>query len=124
MENKKTYSNIDEYINGFDEPQYSKLIEIRSIIQNAAPDATEVISYNMPALKMNKVLVYFAAYKNHIGFYPTGRGIAAFESELTKYTFSKGAIQFPINKKLPVKLIQRIVKFRIADDALTQKKKK
>ncbi len=89
---------------------------LRNTIQKAAPKAEEVISYNMPAYKMNKVLVYFAVYKHHIGFYPTGSGIAAFQKEISAYKSSKGAVQFPIGEKLPLELISKMVKFRLEQD--------
>ncbi len=109
--------DIDSYI-GL-QPDYvrDKLGELRQIIRSAAPKAEEVISYRMPAFKLNGILVYFAACKNHIGFYPTGSGITAFEKELTGYNYSKGAIQFPLDKQLPISLIKRIVKFRLRQDA-------
>ena len=112
--NKPT--SIDEYIESF--PKETKLIlqQMRMIIKKAAPDAIEVISYQMPAFKLNKVLVYFAAYKNHIGFYPTGAGIAAFENDLTNFKWSKGAIQFPLDQPLPKELISKIVRFKVNQD--------
>lgn len=116
--------NIDEYIAGFPDDIQKLLQQIRTIIRKAAPHAEEVISYGMPAYKQHKVLVYFAACKNHIGFYPTGSGIEAFKEELTAYKFSKGAIQFPFDKPLPSALITKIVKFKIAADLQIQKSKK
>ena len=119
-------ANIDAYITGFPEDIQEKLQQLRVAIQKAAPGATEVISYAMPAFKMNSVLVYFAAYKNHIGFYPTASGIAAFTGELAGYKHSKGAIQFPVDQPLPLALITRIVAFRVAMDKVkkTNKQKK
>ena len=116
--------NTDEYIAGFPDDIQKLLQKMRAIICKAAPHAEEVISYGMPAYKQHKVLVYFAACKNHIGFYPTGSGIEAFKEELTAYKFSKGAIQFPFDKPLPSALITKIVKFRIAADLQIQKSKK
>lgn len=92
--------------------------EMRRIIQQAAPTAKEVISYGMPAYKINRVFVYFALYSKHIGFYPTGEGIEAFKEELTPYKFSKGAVQFPLDKPLPEALIQKMVVFKMQRDAL------
>jgi len=89
------------------------LQELRSIIKKAAPQAEEVISYKMPAYKQNGMLVYFAGYKNHVGFYPTSTGIKNFSHEFGKYKWSKGAVQFPLNEKLPIALIIKIVKHRI-----------
>lgn len=116
--------NTDEYIAGFPDDIQKLLQKMRAIICKAAPHAEEVISYGMPAYKQHKVLVYFAACKNHIGFYPTGSGIEAFKDELTAYKFSKGAIQFPFDKPLPSALITKIVKFRIAADLQKQPSKK
>ena len=115
---------IDEYIALFEAPIQILLKQMRAIIHETAPNAKEVISYGMPAFKQNRVLVYFAAAKKHIGFYPTGSGVAAFEDVLTErgYQFSKGAIQFPMNKPLPKDLIQKIVRFRMTDDELRSKK--
>ena len=95
----------------------TKLEEIRTIIRKAAPAASETISYSMPAFKINKVLVYFAGYNHHIGFYPTPSAIEKFAKELSGYTTSKGAVQFPIDKALPKQLIKDMVSFRIKEDA-------
>ena len=111
------YNNIDEYINLYDGDIKDKLNEIRNTIKGVAKDSKEVISYNMPAFKMNKVLVYFAANKNHIGFYPTPSAIIKFSKELKDYKTSKGAIQFPLDKPLPIELIKKIVEFRIKEDS-------
>lgn len=108
--------NVDEYIAQFPLETQAVLNEIRAIIRKAAPKATEIISYGMPAYKMNHVLVYFAAYKKHIGFYPTGKGIEAFKEEFGDFKWSKGAVQFPLDKPLPFKLITRIVKYKISID--------
>lgn len=109
--------NTDEYIAMFPDGVQEKLQQMRGIIRKAAPNAEEVISYGMPAYKVHSVLVYFAGYKAHIGFYPTGSGIAAFQKEITRYKNSKGAVQFPLDKPLPVNLITKMVKFRLAEDA-------
>ena len=109
--------NTDAYIAMFPDEVQEKMQQMRSIISKAAPKATEVISYGMPAYKVNSVLVYFAGYKAHIGFYPTGSGIAAFQNEIARYKNSKGAVQFPLDKPLPVGLINKMVKFRLAEDA-------
>jgi uncharacterized protein YdhG (YjbR/CyaY superfamily) len=103
---------IDEYIRGFSGETRKKLEEIREIIRSTVPEAEEVISYGMPAYKMKKVLVYFAGYNNHIGFYPTGSGIRKFSHEFGSYKWSKGAVQFPLNGPLPKDLIIRITLFR------------
>ncbi len=113
----KKASTVDEYISQFPVQIQNMLQEVRKAIKNAAPEATEIISYSMPAFRQNGVLVYFAANKNHIGFYPTGSGIEAFKDELGAYRFSKGAIQFPLDKKMPLLLIKKIAKFRVKQDA-------
>jgi uncharacterized protein YdhG (YjbR/CyaY superfamily) len=105
-------NQIDEYISGFTGETRQKLEEIREIIRSAVPEAEEVISYGMPAYKIKKVLVYFAANKNHIGFYPTASGIRNFSPEFSSYKWSKGAVQFPIKDPLPKDLIIRITLFR------------
>lgn len=117
------FSNTDQYIAMFPPEIAEKLTQIREIIRKAAPKTIEVISYNMPAFKANKVLVYFAANKNHIGFYPTSEPMRVFADELKAYKTSKGAVQFPYNQPLPEKIITKMVKFRLEADALTVKKK-
>lgn len=118
---KKTTANpVDKYITRFPEKTRAQLEFIRAIVRKAAPKAEEVISYSMPAYKMNRVLVYFAAAKNHIGFYPTSTPIVAFKEELKKYKTSKGAIQFPIDGKIPVGLVTKIVKFQLRQDRLNK----
>ena len=118
------FKTIDEYIAEFPEDVRRKLSEVRSTVKKAAPDATEKISYRMPGFDYNGSLVWFAAFKNHIGFYPTSSGISQFEDELKKYKYSKGAIQFPIDEPMPLKLIARIVKFRVAENAAKMAKGK
>ena len=107
----------DAYIAGFEPAVQARLQAMRAIIRAAAPQAIEAIGYQMPAFKLRTFLVYYAGYKKHIGFYPTGAGISAFKQELGGYTWSKGAIQFPHDKPLPQDLITRIVEFRIEQDA-------
>lgn len=121
LANKPT--NVDEYIAAFPDETQIALQQVRAAIQKAAPQATEVISYQMPAYKGNGILVYFAGYKNHIGFYPTALGIAAFKDELSVYKGAKGSVQFPLNQPMPLKLISKIVQFRVKDDAAKTKKK-
>lgn len=119
------FRNIDEYILSF--PLETQLIleELRATINNAAPEAVEAISYQMPTFKLNGNLVHFAAYKNHIGFYPTSSGIEAFKEEVSAYKWAKGSVQFPINKPLPLKLVAKIVKFRVEENLyLAELKKK
>ena len=109
-------TNIDEYILGFPKDVQKILQQLRVTIIKAAPEAAEVISYQMPAFKYKGILVYFAAYKNHIGFYPTASGIRVFKNEISGYKNSKGAVQFPIDKPLPLSLISKMVKFRVKEN--------
>lgn len=122
MEPGTKFKTVEAYFSAFPKNSQSILTEIRNIIKQAAPTAKEVISYNMPAFKQNGILVYYAAYKGHIGFYPTARPIEVFKDELLGYKFSKGAIQFPIDKPMPSELIEKIVKFRVDQDMNTKKK--
>lgn len=108
----KKYTSLDEYFADFSGIHFEKLMEMRTIIASVIPNAQEVISYNMPAFKTAHVVVYYAAAKKHIGFYPTGIGVEQFLSELNEYKTTKGAIQFPLNQPLPSKLIQKITLFR------------
>lgn len=114
--NPNTAPDVDAYIASFPQPVQGMLQQLRDIILKAAPKAQEGISYQMPAYKLNGVLVYFAGYKNHIGFYPTGSGIEAFKTQLSDYKTSKGTIQFPLDKPLPAALITKIVKHRVKEN--------
>lgn len=114
-------ANVDEYISGFPREVQELLKQLRETIRAAAPDAGEVISYAMPAYKLNGMLVYFAGYAKHIGFYPGVGGISEFKDELSVYKTSKGAVQFPLDKELPTLLITKIVKFRVKQNV--EKKK-
>jgi uncharacterized protein YdhG (YjbR/CyaY superfamily) len=108
--------DVDEYLSGFPKEIQKKLEELRTAIRKAAPDAKEIISYQMPAYSLNGILVYFAAYKNHIGFYPTASGIKNFKKDFVKYESSKGAVRFAIDQPLPLKLISRMVRFRVKEN--------
>ncbi|WP_443944916.1 iron chaperone [Pedobacter sp. AW1-32] len=108
--------NVDAYINLFPAEVQKLLQQMRQTIKKAVPEVKEIISYGMPAYKLKHVLVYFAGYKNHIGFYPTGSGIDAFTQEFTDYKWSKGAVQFPLDKPLPLDLVARITKFKAEID--------
>lgn len=112
----KKPENVNEYIADFPEHTQKLLQQMRTIIQKAVPKAEEVISYGMPAYKLHTVLVYFAGYKNHIGFYPTSSGIREFKDQFAAYKNSKGAVQFPIDEPLPAKLIKEITVFRAKED--------
>ncbi len=114
---KARFKTVDEYIKTFPADIQSILENVRQIIREAAPGAVEVISYQMPAFKLNGVLVWFAAHQNHIGFYPTASVIEAFKSELVPYKSSKGAVQFPLNKPIPFDLVRRIVIFRVKENS-------
>jgi uncharacterized protein YdhG (YjbR/CyaY superfamily) len=121
-----TPKDIDEYISAFPKDIQEILQEIRSTIQQAAPGAEETISYQMPTFKLKGNLVHFAAYKKHIGFYPTPSGIERFKNRLTDYETSKGAIRFPLDKPIPLDLVSDIVAFRVTEnlEKAAQKAKK
>lgn len=108
--------SIDAYIAGFPENTQKQLSHLRSLIAAHAPGAVEVISYAMPAFRLGRILVYFAGYKGHIGFYPSGSAINHFKDRLQGYVFSKGAVRFPLDKPLPESLISDIVKYRVAEN--------
>jgi uncharacterized protein YdhG (YjbR/CyaY superfamily) len=116
MENKKAAHTIDEYIASYPKNIQNILEELRQVIRDTAPDAKEVISYQMPAFKQNGILVWFAAFKNHIGFFPKASAIEVFKNKLAPYQISKGTIRFPLNDPLPFDLIKEIVKFRVKED--------
>jgi uncharacterized protein YdhG (YjbR/CyaY superfamily) len=114
--NKKGFNSIDEYIATFPEETQKILRELRAVIKAAAPDAQEKISYQMPTFFLKGNLVHFAAWKNHIGFYPTSSGTLTFQRELSIYESAKGSVKFPIDKPLPFELVSEIVKFRVAEN--------
>lgn len=124
MESPKT---IDEYISVFPKNIQEILKKIRATIQKAAPDAEETINYQMPTFTLKGNLVHFAAFKNHIGFYPTPTGIEKFKKELSSYKGAKGSVQFPLDKPIPYSLIGKIVTFRVKENleraAIKRKKK-
>jgi len=110
-------NSIDEYISGFPSEVQEMLRKLRATIQQAAPEARETINYAMPTFTLKGNLVHFAAYKNHIGFYPAPSGIEAFKDELQIYKWAKGSVQFPLDKPLPLDLISRMVKFRVIENS-------
>ena len=110
------YANVDAYIASFPESTQKRLQQIRTLTKKAAPGAEELISYNMPGYKYQGVLVYFAGYKNHCGFYAAPTGHAAFKKELSVYKTGKGSVQFPHNQPLPTALITKIVQFRVKEN--------
>ena len=118
--------SIDEYIAGFPSETQQVLEQVRATIRAAAPEAQETISYAMPTYKLKGVLVYFAAFKNHIGFYATPTGNVAFAEEIAGYKVGKGSIQFPLNKPMPLELITKMVQFRAQEnlEKAAQKEKK
>lgn len=124
VSSKTTFSNTDEYIAMFPENIQQILQKLRTTIKRSAPNAEEVISYKMPAFKLNGMLVWFAVNKQHIGFYPTASPILAFKKELVNYKTSKGAIQFPIGKPIPLKLVKDIVQFKVNENLDKTKLKK
>ena len=116
MKYKGSFSSVDEYLALHEGSVKTGLELIRKTIKKAAPGAEEMISYHMPAYKLNDMLVYFAATKTHYGFYPTSSPMAAFKEKLKSYETSKGAIRFPMDKPIPIKLITEIVKWRVKDN--------
>lgn len=109
-------TNIDEYIATFPKETQKMLEQLRTLIHKIAPQANEVISYGMPAFKLKGMLLWFAAYSKHIGFYPKASGIEAFKKELSIYKRAKGSVQFPLDKSLPLGLITKMVKFRVKEN--------
>jgi uncharacterized protein YdhG (YjbR/CyaY superfamily) len=119
---KKGFKTIDEYIAASPQNVQNILEEIRQAIKESAPQAEEVISYQMPAFRFNGILVYFAAFKNHIGFFPTTSAMGEFKKELTGYAVSKGTIRFPLDKPIPFDLVKKIVRFRVKENLEKPKK--
>ncbi|MGH7136444.1 MAG: iron chaperone [Pirellulales bacterium] len=120
-------SDIDSYISQFSADVQAILQEVREAIRRAAPDAQEVISYQMPAFKQHGILIYFAAWKQHIGLYPPITGDKSIEKSIARYAGPKGNLQFPLDEAMPLKLIERIVKLRVKQDtakAAAKRKKK
>jgi len=117
----RVFTNIDEYVSSFPEDVREKLNEIRRAIKDSAPEASETISYQMPAFALHGILVYFAAWKSHIGFYPTSSGIEAFKEELASYKMTKGSVQFPLTKPLPLGLVRRIVEYRVKENLASRR---
>lgn len=123
VDKKNPPQNMDDYIAGFPQEVQHKLQKIRETIREAAPDAVEKISYQMPTFALEGNLVHFAAFKNHIGLYPAPRGIEAFQEELSAYQGGKGSVQFPLDQPIPYDLIHRIVVFRVKDNLETAARK-
>lgn len=124
---RKPPATIDEYIAGFPEDVQTVLEKIRATIRKAAPSAQEKISYQIPTFTLHGNLIHFAAFKKHVGLYPAPRGAEEFKQELTAYAGGKGTVQFPLDKRLPLGLISRIVKYRVKQNlarAATKHQKK
>jgi len=117
----KEYTDINAYISNYPVEIQTILEKVRKTIQQAAPEAKEAIKYGMPTFVLNGNLVHFAAYKNHIGFYPAPTGIDAFINDLAQYRTGKGTIQFPIDKPIPFDLITKVVKFRVNENLIKKK---
>ncbi len=121
----KKVENVDAYIGQFPATTQAVLQQVRAVVLKVAPKAEETISYGMPAYKINgKPLVYFAGYDKHIGFYATPAGHNAFKKELANYKQGKGSVQFPLDEKMPLTLIAKIVKFRLAENKERAKEQK
>lgn len=120
---RKTPKNFEDYLDRFPKDVQQRLKKVRLTIKKAAPQSKETISYGIPAFTLNGMLVWFAAFKNHIGFYPRTSAIAAFKKELSAYKGQKGSVQFPFDKPLPLALISRIVKFRVKKNLRKGRKK-
>ncbi len=112
----KVFKTIDEYIAMFPKNIQNILEELRQTIRDSAPKAEEAISYQIPTFKLNGNLVHFAAFKNHIGFYPTSSAIEAFKEELSDYEVTKGTVRFPIDKPIPFDLIRKMVRYRVKEN--------
>ena len=124
MVSKSQYRTIDEYIAGFPENVRDILEELRQVIRKAAPQAEEAMRYGIPTFRLNGNLVHFAAFKNHIGFYPTPSAIETFKEELSPYKQAKGSVQFPIDKPIPYDLIQKIVEYRVEESLESNKRER
>jgi len=123
MRTTKSPQTIDEYIAAFPGAVQEILQKVRMTIREAAPEATEKISYQMPTFYLNGNLVHFAAFKEHIGFYPVPTGIKKFKKELSVYKQGKGSVQFPLDQPIPYDLVTKIVKFRVKENLAKNKKK-
>ena len=122
LSSKQKFQTIDEYIKTFPKDIQKILESVRQAIKNAAPEAEETINYQIPTFKLNGNLVHFAAFKNHIGFYPTPSGQKAFQKELSIYKSGKGSVQFPLDKPIPLSLIKKIVQYRVKENSAKTKK--
>ena len=119
----KNPKDIDDYADRFPKEVQQLLQKMRLTIKNAAPKAEETISYGIPAFRLNGMLVWFAAFKSHIGFYPGAGAIVAFNEELSAYKRAKGSVQFPFDEPLPLALVSRMVKFRVKQNLIKPKRR-
>jgi uncharacterized protein YdhG (YjbR/CyaY superfamily) len=117
--NNNLAGSIDEYISAFPDDVQKILQEVRAVIKSEAPDAKEMINYGMPTFQLHGNLVHFAAFKKHLGFYPTPSGIEAFQAELAPYVSAKGSVQFPLDQPIPYDLIRRITAYRVKETMAT-----
>jgi uncharacterized protein YdhG (YjbR/CyaY superfamily) len=121
LPDKKEINTINEYIETFPEDIRILLEKMRQAIREAAPEAEETISYRMPAFRQNGILVYFAAFRDHLSFFPTGSGIEAFKKELAPYLGGKGTARFPLDQPVPYDLVKKIVRFRVQENLKKRK---
>jgi uncharacterized protein YdhG (YjbR/CyaY superfamily) len=124
LSSKQEFDTIDGYIKTFPKEIQKILETIRQTIKITSPDVEEAISYQIPTFKLNGNLVHFAAFKNHIGFYPGSKAIKIFRKDLAKFKSSKGAVQFPLDKPMPLSLIKKIVKHRVKENSTKITKKR
>jgi uncharacterized protein YdhG (YjbR/CyaY superfamily) len=118
---RRHFKTMDEYIASFPKDVQDILKSLRRVIKESAPQAEEAISYGIPTFKLNGNLVHFAAFKNHIGFYPTSSPIAAFKKDLSPYELSKGTVRFPIDRPIPFGLVKKIVRYRVKENLVKQR---
>ncbi len=116
MAPKREFKSVNDYTVDFPKNVQRILEEFRITIREAAPEAEETISYQMPAFKLNGILVWYAAHKNHIGFYPRASAIEAFKDKLLRFEVSKGTVQFPLNEPIPFDLVKEMVRFRVKEN--------
>ena len=112
----KQFKTVDEYISSFPDSVQDALQQLRRTVTSAAPEAEEIMSYQIPTFKLNGNLVHFAAFKRHIGFYPTPSAIEAFREELAPYEVAKGSVRFPLNQPIPFNLVTRITEYRVREN--------
>jgi len=124
LSSKNNFQTIDEYIKSFPRDVQKKLESIRQTIKKFAPEAEEMISYQIPTFKLNGPLIYFAGFKNHVSVNPAPRSVPEFKKELSAYKGGKGTVQFPLDKPIPLSLIKKIVKYRLKENSAKTTKKR